>query len=166
MSYVHREHVEVEPADPVVGSTTRRTTLTRSFSIPAALAGIAAIALIVLGAVAIARTDLDTPLSEPIVDVAGVAHNAVLGIIEVVAGVVLLLAAVSRSRGAIMFVSIVVGVAAVVALIEPTVAGDTMPVERGFATVVAIAAAIIVIVAAVTPAVRRTTQVIDASPAQ
>jgi hypothetical protein len=165
MSYVHRDHVELEPAQPAVATTTRRTTLTRSFSIPAALAGIAAIALIILGAVAIARTDLDSPLSEPIVDVAGIAHNATLGIIEVVAGLVLLLAAVSRSRGAIMFVSIVIGVAAVVALIEPTVAGDTMPLERGFAAVVAIVAAIIVVVAAVTPSVRRTTQVIDAPPA-
>jgi hypothetical protein len=58
-----------------------------------------------------------------------------------------------------MFVSIVVGVAAVISLIEPT--GDTMPIERGFATVVAVVAAVVVIVAAVTPSVGRTTQVVE-----
>ena len=108
MSYVRRDEVEVErapaPEHPVVASsmTTRRTTLTRTFSIPAAVAGIAAIALIVIGAVAIARSDLDAPLSQPVTEVAGFAHNATLGIIEVIAGVMLLLAALSRSRGAIM----------------------------------------------------------------
>ena len=60
-----------------------------------------------------------------------------------------------------MLVSIVVGVAAVISLIEPTAAGDTMPIERGFATVVAIGAAVVAIVAAVTPSVRRTTHVVE-----
>ena len=102
MSYVRRDHIEVE-GDAVVDqtdvaeSTTRRTTSTRTFSIPAVVAGLAAIALIVVGAVAVARTDLDSSLSEPVVDVAGFAHNATLGIVEIVAGLLLLLAAVSRS---------------------------------------------------------------------
>ena len=180
MSYVRRDRVEVEPtavvAEPAVVQqpvvqqpvvqqpvpvATRQTTMARTFSIPAAVAGIAAIALIVLGAVALARTDLDSPLSEPVVSVAGVDHNAVLGIVELLAGVALLLAAVSRSRGAIMFISVVIGVAALVALIEPTVAGDTMPIERGFAAVVAIAAAVVLLTAVLTPSVRRVTQVVE-----
>ena len=129
MSYVRRDHIEVDPGEPVVerpivaASTTRQTISTHTFSIPSVVAGVAGIALIVIGAVAIARTDLDAPLSEPVVEVAGFAHNATLGIVELVAGLCLLAAAVTRSRGAIMFVSIVVGVAAVISLIEPTVGG-------------------------------------------
>ena len=166
MSYVRRDHIEVEPGEPVpnqtvVAASTRRTISTRTFSVPAAVAGIAAIALIVIGAVAVARTDLDAPLAEPVVDVAGFAHNATLGIVEILAGVLLLLAALSRSRGAIMFLAIVIGVAAVISLIEPTAAGDTMPIERGFAAIVAITAAVVVLAAAITPSVRRTTQVVD-----
>jgi hypothetical protein len=168
MSYVRRDHIETEQpgvapvaAGAPVHGVARRTTLTRSFSIPAMVAGVASIALIILGAVAIARTDLDEPLAEPVVEVAGFAHNAVLGIVEVVAGVLLLLAAISRSRGAIVFMSVVIGVAAVVALIEPTVGGDTMPIERGFAAIVAIVAGVVLATALLTPSVSRTTEVVD-----
>jgi hypothetical protein len=168
MSYVRRDHIEAEstgvvPLEAGVPAQTvaRRTTLTRSFSIPAVLAGVASIILIVVGAVAIARTDLDEPLAEPIVEVAGFAHNAVLGIVEVVAGVLLLLAAISRSRGAIMLMSIVIGVAAVIALIEPTVGGDEMPIDRGFAAIVAIVAGVLLAAAVLTPSVNRTTEVVD-----
>ena len=179
MSYVRRDRVEVEPGAPVVEpavvqqpvvqqpvvqqpvASTRHTMWARTFSIPAVVAGIAAIILIVFGAVALARTDLDSPLSEPIVSVAGVDHNAVLGIVELVAGIGLLIAAACRSRGAIIFMSVVIGIAALVALIEPTVTGDTMPVERGFAAVVAIGAAIVLLTAVLTPSVRRVTQVVE-----
>ena len=40
-------------------------------------------------------------------------------------------------------------------------AGDTMPIERGFAAVVAIAAAVVLLTAVLTPSVRRVTQVVE-----
>jgi hypothetical protein len=161
MSYVRRDHIEAESPVVQVQGVSRRTTLTRSFSIPAVLAGAASVVLIILGAVAIARSDLDEPLAEPVVEVAGFAHNAVLGIVELVAGVLLLLAAISRSRGAILLMSIVIGVAAVIALIEPRVGGDSVPIERGFAAIVAIVAGVVLASALLTPSVNRTTEVVD-----
>lgn len=151
----------VQPVQPVAVApvASRRTSWTRTFTIAAALAGIVAIALIVIGAVALARTGLDGPLNEPVVEVAGFTQNAALGIMEIAAGVLLLVAALSQSRGAILFFSIVIGIGAVVAWIEPTV-GD-LPIERSFAAIVAIAAAIVAVTAAVVPSVRRTTQYVE-----
>jgi hypothetical protein len=68
---------------------------------------------------------------------------------------------VARSGGAILLMSIAIGVAAVIALIEPTVGGDAVRIERGVAAIVAIVAGVALASALLTPSVNRTTEHID-----
>src|SRR5688500_5631279 len=109
---VVREQVVVNAAaDPVVSTVAwrRRVVSARSLSPAAALTVMAAIALGVVGAVAIARAGLETPIDEPIIEVVGVTHTAVLGLIEVGMALLLLWAGLSRDRSAMLFVSILFG---------------------------------------------------------
>ncbi|MCU1359470.1 MAG: hypothetical protein JWN99_759, partial [Ilumatobacteraceae bacterium] len=59
-------------------------------------------------------------------------------------------------RGAILFVSIVIGVAGATLAIEPTVGGELVAAEGNFGVAVLIIAAFVAFVAAVAPSVRRT----------
>ena len=54
--------------------------------------------LLVLGVVSMVRGDLSGDLTEPTFDVLGITHNAAIGIGEVVAGALLLLAATGPAR--------------------------------------------------------------------
>lgn len=124
---------------------------------PAAVVGcIASIALLLFGAINVARAGFDGSWRDPIVEVAGYQGTAVLGLITLAAGLVLLGASFSRDRGAILFVSIVLGVAGATLAIEPTVGGDLISAEAGFGVVVLVMSIVVAFVAAVAPSVRRT----------
>lgn len=157
---VHEHVVQEQVVVPV--SRSRRVVSASTFSPAAVLATIVAIALGVVGAVAVARAGLDGPLDDPVVEVAGLSHTALLGLIELGMGVVLLLAGLSRDRGAILFVSILFGAASLVAAIEPSVGGDALAIERSWAVTLAIAFAVVALVAAVMPSVWRSTERVDA----
>ena len=135
-----------------------RTVATRRIDLAAALAVIAGIVLGIVGAVAIARAGLDGPLREPVVDVAGFSHTALLGIIEVAMAVILVAVGLSRDRGALLFTSILFGAAAVVAAIEPTVGGGALAIEKAWAVILAVVFGAIAVAAALLPPVRRTTE--------
>lgn len=152
-------HEQVVHQQPVVSE--RRVVSARRFSPAAVLAVILAVALGVIGAVAIVRAGLDGPLDEPIVEVAGFTQTALLGLIEVGMAVLLLWAGLSRDRGAILFVSILFGAAALVAAIEPTVGGDALSIERSWAIVLVVAFAVVALVAALAPSVWRSTQRVE-----
>jgi hypothetical protein len=151
-----RQEVVVAPA---VGE--RRVVTRRSFSPAGVLAVLAAIGLAVIGAVALARAGLDGPLDEPVVQVAGTSHTALLGLIELGAALVLLLTGLSRDRGAILFASIVFGTAALVAAIEPSVGGDALAIERSWAIALVVLFGVIALVAALAPSVWRATERVD-----
>jgi hypothetical protein len=142
---------------PLEGSRTR-TVATRRIDVAAALAVITGIVLGIIGAVAIARAGLDGPLGEPVVEVAGFSHTALLGIIEVAVAVILVAVGLGRDRGALLFTSILFGAAAVVAAIEPTVGGDALAIDTAWAVSLAVVFAAIAGAAALVPAVRRTTE--------
>ena len=148
----------VQPHRPMARA---RTVVTRRFDPASALAVIAAIALGVVGAVAVARAGLDGPLDDPIVEVAGFSHTAILGLIEVGMAVVLLAVGLSRDRGALLFTSILFGAAALVAAIEPSVGGDALAIESSWAVVLVIVFAAIALAAAVMPAIWRTTETVE-----
>ena len=145
---VVREHVVEHRTVPI---TTRGTVWSRTFNPAAVLAVILSVVLGVVGAVAIARAGLQEPLGDPIVEVAGFTHTAVLGLIEVAMAVILLAVGLSRDRGAILFVSILFGAAALVAAIEPTVGGASLSIEQSWAVVLVIAFALLAVVAALAP---------------
>jgi lysylphosphatidylglycerol synthetase-like protein (DUF2156 family) len=156
---VVRDQVVVEQPAPAVSS--RRVVGSRSFDPAAVLAVLLAIALGVVGAVALARAGLDNPIDEPVVEVAGVSHTAVLGLVEIGMALVLLWAGLSRERGAILFVTILFGAAALVAAIEPSVGGDALSIERSWAIILAIAFGVVALVAALAPRVWRRTERVE-----
>lgn len=145
---------------PPHGTQPHETVQVRSsvtISPAAVVAGVASIVLLLFGAINIARAGLAAPLRDPVVQVAGYEGTAVLGLIVLGAGIALLGAAFSRDRGAILFVSIVIGVAGATLAIEPTVGGELISSESSFGVAVLIVAAFVAFVAAVAPSVRRTT---------
>ena len=152
--------VEREVAQPIAVAE-RRTVTHRRFDPSAALTVIAGVVLAVIGAVAMARAGLSGPLDEPVVDVLGVTHTAILGIIELAMGLLLVLAGLSRDRGTILFTTILFGAAALVAAIEPTVGGGALAIERSWAIVLVVGFAFLALVAAVAPTMVRSTDRIE-----
>jgi hypothetical protein len=153
---VHERVVVQESVGAV--QTDRRTVAHRRFSIAPVLAVVVAVALGVVGAVAIARAGLDGPLDDPVVQVAGFGHTAVLGFVELGMALVLLWAGLSRDRTALLFVSILFGAASLVAAIEPSVGGGALGIESSWAALLTAAFAIIALAAAVAPTMWRSTE--------
>ena len=137
-----------------VGSETVLTSRTAGFTPGAIVAGVVAIGLLLVGGITVARAGLDGSLDQPVVEVAGYTATALLGLIELVFGLLLLIAALSRVDGAILFLGIAGGVMALVAVFQPSVGNGSLAIERGFAVVAAIVMGAVV-VAALLPTVRR-----------
>lgn len=127
----------------------------RRISPSAVVATIAAIVLMLWGAIVVARAGLSDGLDTPVVDVAGYTATAVLGLIVLAGGFLLLLAGLARSRAAIVFLSIVMAVGAATLVIEPTTAQNTLAAERDFGVAALIVLGITAVVALVTPDVDR-----------
>lgn len=144
--------------DSALGSETVQTSRTSWFTPSAALAGITAIGLLLLGGITAARAGIDSSLDEHVVEVAGYTATALLGLIEIAFGLTLLIAALTRSRQAILFLSIAGGVVALIAVFQPSAGEGSLAVERGFAVVAAIVMGVIV-AAALLPTVRRSSVV-------
>jgi hypothetical protein len=144
---------------PVV--TERRVIVNRRFDPAAVLTVIAGVALGVIGAVAVARAGLSGPLDEPIVDVAGASHTALLGLIEVGIGLVLVWAGLSRDRGAIVFCAVLFGAASLVAAIEPSLGGGALGIERSWAVLLVILFAVLALLALLAPSIRRSTDRVE-----
>ena len=142
------------PIATPVASESIVTTRTSWFTPAALVASLAAIALLVVGGITIARAGLDGPLDEPVVSAANYTATAILGLIEVAFGVLLLSAALSRSREGILFIGIVGGVLALIAVFEPNMGNGALAIERPFAVIVAIVMAAVVL-SALLPSIRR-----------
>lgn len=141
------------PVDQVRGA---EVTATRWRVSPAAvMAGATSVVLLLWGAVTLARAGTDAPWREPVVEVAGATGTAILGMIVLGAGGVLLLSAFTRSRGAIGFVAVVLGVAAATVAIEPTVGADALGADRNGAIGALILLVVTLLVALLAPDVDR-----------
>ena len=141
-------------AAPSVGTETTLASRTSSFTPSALVAGVVAIAFLVLGGITAARAGVDSTLDDPVVTVAGFTATALLGLIEIAFGLVLLMAALSRARSLILFLGITGGVAALVAVFQPSVGEGSLALERGFAVFAAIVMAVL-IAAALLPTLTR-----------
>ena len=152
-------YVQPVVAAPVAAETVHVTRY-GSVSPAAIIAGIVAVGLLVIGGITVARAGTDGGLDNPIVSVAGFKATALLGLIEVGFGIVLLIAALSRSTASILFFGIVGLVASLVAVFQPTIGNGSLAIERGFAVLVAIAMAIVV-VATLLPTVRHSSDRVE-----
>jgi hypothetical protein len=154
---VERRVVETAPAayPSDVVSIDRRW----QFSVATFLGIIAGAVLIILGVVAIARGDLKGSINDPVVGVAGWDHTPLLGLIEIAAGIFLLLSAFAA--GAEMFFGAFIAVFGIIALVEPKVLSDNLEIASSLAWVFialgAIPAAAAAISTMAVTRVRRTT---------
>lgn len=130
---------------------------TETTVLPAAVTGgLFSVLLLVFGGVVLARAGISGPWDEPVVSVGGFTATSVLGMFAAAGGFVLLVASLARSRSAILLLSIIIGVVAVVAAIEPTMGHGALAIERGFAVLTAIGAGIVILSAVLVPTVHRT----------
>lgn len=148
----------VSASSAAVGSETVLTSSTTSFEPASIVATLAAILLLLVGGITAARAGFDGSLSEPIVTVAGYTGTAWLALIELGFGFVLLIAGLTRSHNAILFLGITGGVAVLVAVFQPSVGGGALATERGFAVVATIVMGVVV-AAALLPTARRSSVV-------
>lgn len=139
---------------PQPSTATVVTTRTSWFTPAALVASVAAIALLVVGGITVARAGLIGPLDEPVISAANYTATAILGLIELGFGIVLLSAALNRSREGILFIGIVGGVMALIAVFEPNIGNGALAIERPFAVIVAIVMAAVVL-SALLPSIRR-----------
>jgi hypothetical protein len=126
-----------------------------------ALAGAAALAI---GIVAVVRTGLDDSLSQPVEPVLGWEHTALLGVFEIGAGVLMLLASLRaglRWIGGLVGLAVVAGGILIVGQFDDAVDGwiaDHLAAERQFGWA-AIAVGAVAVIGAAIPRVRRTRRV-------
>jgi hypothetical protein len=131
------------------------TVVERGFSPGQILIVLAGAAALALGIVAVARTGLDGPLSEPTAEVLGWNHTALLGLIEIGAGAVMILSGLragARWLGGLVGIAAIVGGALILGQLDWTV--DELGAERSFGWVAIVIGAVAVIGAAI-PRVRR-----------
>ena len=131
----------------------------RGFSPGQILVALAGLAALALGIVAVARTGLEAPLSDPVEPVLGFDHSALLGLVEIGAGAVMLLASLragARWLGGLVGLAAIVGGILVLGELDWTV--DELGAEPDFGWV-AIAIGAVALLGAAIPRVRRTRRV-------
>jgi len=125
---------------------------TRSFSFGQLLTMLAGAALVVLGVFALIDTGVDTPLADQTGEVLGWSHSALLGIIEIVAGALLLVFSLRPGgRWIVAVVGLALIVGGVLILGELEWAVDNLRSEQSFAWVPIVAGAIALLASLLTP---------------
>lgn len=128
-----------------------RRTSRFTFAFDAVLAGGAGLFLLVVGLVAVTRAGFDRDLMNPAVDVLGFGHTALLGLIEVGAGLLLLAAGVTRSRQGATFFGTALFVAGLVGGIQADSFQRSLALDAAWAWLLAIAGAVIALAALLVP---------------
>lgn len=162
------EHTAAQPAvAPVVAPVApephavERVESIRSVAPHAVAAGILAVLMLVWGGVAMARAGFGDDLREPVVEVFGLSGNAVSGAIVAGLGVLLLIGAVSRDRGPVVFLTIVIGIAALVFAFEPDAGDEVLGVDSTLPVLLAIGCGVVLLVALALPTVTSRSQHIE-----
>ena len=74
------------------------------------MVGLVGLAWVLVGLIAMTRAGLDGSMREPVVEVLGFTHTAMLGIIEAGIGLCLLLCAATTTRAGSVFFGLVLGI--------------------------------------------------------
>lgn len=90
----------------------------RTFAPDSFIAGIAGVGLLMVGAIAMLRAGVAESLTSPVVEVLGVPHTFLLGLIEASFGVLLLLAAAARSRTVASFTGTLLAIGGVLGAVQ------------------------------------------------
>jgi len=108
-SYEHRDVVDTPQ------TRTSAVARSRSFSPGQLLTGAVGVVLLLMGIVAVTRTGIDGSLNTPPTDIFGLAHSALIGLVEIVAGLLLLVSSASiAARPFAGFVGVVLVIGGIV----------------------------------------------------
>ena len=125
------------------------------FNTAGVVSAVAGAAILIFGLVALARADLDGTFNEPIFQVAGFNHTQTLAFIEVILGVMLLVAGMTSNLSGMRVLGALTVIGAFVALIEPNILGGKLELEGGFVMIILLLGAATLIAAAVLPTIER-----------
>ena len=128
-----------------------------SVSLGPLLAIAAGAALAVVGSVALLRTGVDETWFRPRIEVLDADHTALLGALEIGAGLLLLLAGLMGSRVAVAILGLAMALGATAMAIEPEELQRELAIERWWAWALAAVGAVLTLSALQTPRERRKT---------
>jgi hypothetical protein len=116
-------------------------------------------ALAVVGAVVLVRTGIDATWFQPRVEVLDADHTALLGALEIGAGLLLLLAGLTGSRVPVAILGLAMALGATALAIEPEELQRELAIERWWAWTLAAAGVVLTLAALQAPRERRKTVV-------
>jgi len=115
------------------------------------VAGLVGLALVLLGLIAAIRGGFSGPLSLPVVKVLGLTHTTTLGLIEVALGLVLMIAAGTRSRSGELFGGLLLGIGGFVGLVQHRSFVRTLALENSLAWAALLGGGVVILVALLLP---------------
>lgn len=138
-----------------VPSRSVERTTTPGLRIGPILAVAAGAVLAAVGAVALLRTGVDESWFTPEVQVLDADHTALLGVVEIGAGVLLLLAGLSGSRVLVAVLGLALALAATAVAIDPGEVSRELAIERWWAWTLVAAGAVLTLAALQAPRERQ-----------
>ena len=165
--YVQQGYVEAPlvatpmVATPVAGARVRRA-YSSHFEPDAVIVALVGLALLLVGLIAITRGGFDGKMSVPVVNVLGFTHTTSLGLIEVVLGLCLLAAGVTRSRSGAMFFGAVLGVGGFVGAVQTKSFSRSLALESSMAWLAVVAGVLVVLSALMLPRYARRSTIVEA----
>jgi hypothetical protein len=142
-SWIGRDRSTHSPRrDPATGELQRRESVETKewrWDFGSVLATAAGVVLVVIGALALVRTGVDSSWYSPVEQVAGIDHTPLLGAIELGVGVLLVLAGLAGARMVAALIAVAGGTLAAVVAFEPDIVDSELALERGWATTLAVA---------------------------
>lgn len=160
MSYVRRNVVVGAPVSQTFESDNRSVVWSRRISPVSILSIVAGALLVIVGAVALLRSDLHGSLSDPMVKVAGLTHTPLLGLIEIGIGIILMLGGADRSRSTVVFMGSALVVFGIILVIQSESLRDELGVTAAHGWWAIVIGAALLIGAAMLPTFTRS-HVID-----
>jgi hypothetical protein len=146
----------------VPSRSVERTSAWPSVSLGPLLAIATGAALAVVGAVALVRTGIDGTWFRPRVEVLDADHTALLGAVEIGAGLLLLLAGLTGKRAPVAIVGLAIALGATAMAIEPEELQRELAIERWWAWTLAAAGVVLTLGTLQAPRERHKT-VVDVS---
>lgn len=143
----------------VPSRSVEKTSTWSNVGLAAFVAIAAGAALSVVGLVALVRAGVDRTWFRPRVEVLDADHTALLGVLEIGAGILLLLVGLLRSRFLVAIVGLAMAMVATAAAIEPGELQRELAIERWWAWVLAAVGVVLTLSALHVPHERRETLV-------
>lgn len=128
-----------------------RTTSQSRFAPDAMVTGAIGLVLLLFGLIAIIRCGVGGAISEPVVQLFGFNHTAILGFIEAGIGLCLLASAGSAWRGGEFFFGAVLGIGGFVGAVQVDSFESSLALETSMGWLAAIAGIVIVVAASLLP---------------